>query len=146
VKYLIVSWLALAGCFAKLEPDVGPLAHAPCSNADSDPAHEVSYADDLLPLFKEYHCASCHTPGGKTPIGIVVGGLDLTSYNSLRAGGARSMAGIVVAGDACSSVLLQKLEAGPPFGARMPLDGPEYLEDEDLELFADWIIEGARDN
>ena len=145
MKYLVV-WLALAGCLDNLEPDVGSLIHAPCTNTDSDPAHDVSFAADIVPIFKEYHCGTCHTPGGKTPIGIVVGGLDLTSYDTLRAGGVRSMAAIVVAGDACSSVLLQKLEPGPPFGARMPLEGAAYLGDDDLQHIADWIVEGARDN
>jgi len=144
VKYLFV--LLLAGCLDKLEPDVGMLTHAPCTNTDSDPAHDVSFAGGVVPLLKEYHCASCHTPGGKTPIGVIVGGLDLTSYDTLRAGGARSMAQIIVPGNACNSVLFQKLEPGPPYGARMPLDGPEYLETEDLVVISDWIIEGARDN
>jgi hypothetical protein len=146
VKYLVVVSLALAGCLDKIEPEVGPLTHAPCTNTDSDPAHDVSFATDIVPILTEYHCASCHTPGGKTPIGIVVGGLDLTSYDTLRAGGARSMAQVVVAGDACSSILLQKLEPGPPYGARMPLDGPEYLDGDDLQAIGDWIVEGARDN
>lgn len=144
MKYLFV--VLLAGCLDRLEPDTGMLTRAPCTNVDSDPAHDVSFAGGVVPLLKEYHCASCHTPGGKTPIGVVVGGLDLTSYDTLRAGGARSMAQIVVPGDACTSVLLQKLDPGPPYGARMPLDGPTYLEPEDLARISDWIIEGARDN
>ena len=145
MKYLVLS-LVLAGCLDKIEPQVGPLTHAPCTNVDSDPAHDTSFADDVVPIIKEYHCANCHTPGGKTPIGFVVGGLDLTSYDTLRAGGARSMAQIIVPGNACSSVLLQKLEPGPPYGARMPLDGPEYLDEDDLQKLSDWIVEGARDN
>ena len=39
-----------------------------------------------------------------------------------------------------------ELGEGPPFGSRMPLDGPPYLEDVDLELIGDWIVEGAHDN
>jgi hypothetical protein len=145
VKVALLAFVALgAGC--ALEPKVGAPTHQPCTNVDSDPAHDVSFSRDLAPILDEYHCADCHTPGGKTPIGLIVGGLDLTSYETLRAGGVRSMAQIVVPGNACSSVLLQKLEAGPPFGSRMPLSGPEYLDDEDLELISDWIVEGSHDN
>jgi hypothetical protein len=56
------------------------------------------------------------------------------------------MAMIIVPGQPCESVLLQKVGEGPPYGARMPLNGPTYLEDEDLEVISDWIFEGARDN
>ena len=136
----------LAGCAQLIEPDVGPPAHAVCGDVDSDPQHDVSFSRDVVSIVDEYHCRDCHTPGGKTPIGFQVGGLDLSSYDTLRAGGARSGAAIVVPGMPCESVLLQKLSAGPPFGARMPLDGPTYLGAEDLRLIADWITEGARDN
>lgn len=144
MKYLVV--LLLAGCLDKLEPSVGMLTHEPCGNVDSNPSHDESFANDVVPIMKEYHCAKCHTPGGMTPIGFVVGGLDLTSYDTLRAGGSRSMAQIVIPGNACSSILYQKLEPGPPYGSRMPLDGPEYLGDDDLTVISDWIIEGAHDN
>jgi hypothetical protein len=41
---------------------------------------------------------------------------------------------------------VQKLESTPPFGSRMPLDGPPYLEDAEVLLIRDWIAEGALDN
>jgi hypothetical protein len=34
----------------------------------------------------------------------------------------------------------------PPFGARMPLNGPPFLDERDRQLLADWIAEGADDN
>jgi hypothetical protein len=136
----------LAGCAQLIEPEVGPPARAACSDVDSDPEHDVSFAQDVGGIIDEYHCRDCHTPGGKTPIGLEVGGLDLSSYDTLRVGGTRSGAAIIVPAMPCSSVLLQKVSAGPPFGARMPLDGPTYLEADDLQLISDWIAEGARDN
>jgi hypothetical protein len=39
--------------------------------------------------------------------------------------------------------LLQKIAEGPPFGSRMPLDGPPYLDEERQAVLADWIAEGA---
>lgn len=144
MRWLVVA-IALAGC-ARLEPDVGGLQHPPCSDVDTSPDHQVSFSRDVESLIDEYHCRKCHTPDGATPIGFLVGGLDLTSYDTLRAGGVHSMAQIIVPGMPCESVLLQKLSPGPPFGSRMPLDGSSYLEDEDLALIANWIAEGARDN
>ena len=38
------------------------------------------------------------------------------------------------------------LLAAPPFGARMPRNGPPYLPASDVALITDWIIEGAHDN
>ena len=138
--------LCLAGCAQLIEPDVGPPAHATCSDTDSDPDHDVSFAHDVSGLLDEYHCRDCHTPGGITPIGLEVGGLDLSSYDTLRVGGTRSGAAIIVPAMPCGSVLRQKVSAGPPFGARMPLNGPTYLDEQDLQLLSDWIAEGARDN
>lgn len=142
----VVALAMLVGCAQLVEPDVGPPLHAACTDTDHDPEHDVSFAARVEPVIDEYHCRDCHTMTGKTPIGVTVSGLDLTSYETLRAGGTRSGADIVVPGKPCSSVLIQKLEAGPPFGSRMPLGGTAFVDDEDLALVADWIAEGAHDN
>jgi cytochrome c len=144
-----LALVLLCGCVDALEPEVGPPQHARCNGADSDPDHAVSFEQDIRDaLFdgQEYHCSNCHTPTGQTPIGLEVGGLDLSTYASLRAGGAISGDRVVVPGDACASILVQKLGEAPPFGARMPLDGPPFLDDEDLEIIIDWIAEGASDD
>ena len=147
--WLAAAALALAGCVDSLAPDVGPPTREPCSDVDSDPATPVHYRADIYEgLFEadDAHCVTCHTAGGDSPLGILVGGLDLGSYQGLRAGGAQSGAAVIVPGQPCRSVIYQKLEAGPPFGARMPLDGPPYLADERIQQLADWIAEGARDD
>ncbi|HTM22519.1 MAG TPA: c-type cytochrome domain-containing protein [Kofleriaceae bacterium] len=141
--------LALSGCLDPLEPEVGPPLHARCDGADSDPDVDVSFEQDIRDAIidgEEYHCTRCHTAGGETPIGLEVGGLDLSTYSTLRAGGNISGDQIVVPGDACASILVQKLSEAPPFGSRMPLDGPPFLDDEDMELIVDWIAEGAGDD
>jgi len=138
--------VALGGCAQLVEPEVGPPLHAACADTDHDPAHDVSFATTLEPLIEEYRCRDCHTANGRTPIGLLTSGLDMTSYATLRAGGTRSSTSIIVPGKPCESVLIQKLGAGPPFGSRMPLNGPDFLEVEDLQAFADWIAEGAHDN
>jgi len=141
--------LALAGCLDPLAPEVGPPLHARCLGQDSEPSTDVSFEQDIRrDIFEgeEYHCAACHTPGGETPIGLEVGGLDLSSYSSLRAGGAISGDQVVIPGDPCASLLVQKLGEAPPFGGRMPLSGPPFVDEEELQIIIDWIAEGAPDN
>ena len=64
----------------------------------------------------------------------------------MLAGGQNTGASIVVSGMPCDSLLWQKISPGPPFGARMPFNGPPFLSDEQRRLIGDWIAEGARDN
>lgn len=145
---LLRGWCLLAvllvGC-GDFFPDVGPVQNAPCLNEDSDPDNSMSFAQDIAPIL-ELQCLGCHDPGADNPIGVTAGGLILSSYDDLRAGGARSSAGIVVVGAPCDSVLYQKVLSGPPFGGRMPLNGPPYLTVLELQRIHDWIAEGALDN
>jgi hypothetical protein len=134
--------LLLCACTA-FDPEVGPQLAARCVDADGDEGAPVTYAADIRPLFMR-RCFFCHSPTGSNPIGIEVGGLDLSTYDRLRAGGVISGARIVVPGSPCSSVLLEKLRESPSFGGRMPLNGPPWLEDQDIQLVSDWIAEGAR--
>lgn len=139
--------IGLAGC--ALAPDVGePLAGA-CSNADTNPALAVSFREQIRPILTRAPMAgcTCHLPtaaGASTAIQL--SGLDMSSLASLRAGGLHSGAGIVVAGQPCSSILYQKIDEAPPFGSRMPLGGPPFLTGAEIDLFHDWIAEGAADN
>ncbi len=149
---VVLTVVALSGCIGVLDPvdpAVGPALAARCTNEDSDPGTDVSYTQDVLPLLEgesgPVGCG-CHFPGSKTPIGIEQAGLDLSSYTSLRAGGVRSRAAIVVAGRPCDSILVQKIGEAPPVGARMPFDGPPFLSDAERQLIADWIAEGAGEN
>jgi hypothetical protein len=93
------------------------------------------------------HCVKCHTPGGATPVGLHVGGLDMTSYDTFIKGGVHSGNGLIaVPGKPCESIVVEKIGPAPPFGARMPKDGPPYLTAEDAQTIVDWIAEGAHDN
>lgn len=135
-----------AGCLDSFEPDVGEPIQALCTDEDSDPSTPVSFLTDIQAgLFErpDLACTVCHTPGGATPIGLRTSGLNLSSYASLLRGGDDSGADIVVPGRPCESVLFQKVSPAPPFGARMPLDGPPFLGERELQLVADWIAEGA---
>jgi len=143
MRTLIVASLGLAGCLDALAPDVGPLAvpDQQTCNSDSDGAVVVSFSGQIAPILND-RCERCHQPGGE---GVRDSGLDLTSYDALRAGGTRSVGTIVVVGEPCASVLYQKLGEAPPFGARMPR-GEQALSTTDQLLFHDWIAEGALEN
>ena len=137
---------ALGAC--AIEPDVGPLLAGTCKNADSDPDHSVSFANQIRPLLSRMSAGcNCHMPSAAGPgTGTQLSGLDLSSLASLRAGGANSGSQIVVAGEPCSSIMYLKVEQAPPFGSRMPLGGPPFLTDEEEALMHDWIAEGATNN
>jgi hypothetical protein len=133
----------LAGCIADLGPEVGPPRRALCDNADSEPGTATSYERDIVPILDGNRCFDCHTPGGKTPFGLEVSGLDLSTRSTLLAGGGRSAATIVLPGRPCESILLQKIQDTPPFGGRMPLDGPPFVDPFEIQTIGDWIAEGG---
>lgn len=140
--------LVATGCIDSFTPEVGPLSRGVCVDDDSDPSTDVSLSGDLMRIAFDNGrrpCNGCHTPSGASPIGIAVGGLDLSTYATLRRGGSQSGSDIVIPGQPCASVLVQKLGDAPPFGTRMPLEGPP-LPLELRQLVADWIAEGAVDN
>jgi hypothetical protein len=144
----------MTGCI-DYEPDVGKrfpggndggvdaVEGAPvgCDNRDSDPLTVVSFSANIRPLMNR-------TPGGCAPchLGRATSGGDWSSYQSLRRGGTNSGARIVVTGEPCSSIFFQKLGRTPPFGSRMPLNGPPYFSAEERQLVHDWIAEGAQNN
>lgn len=138
--------ICIAAC--ALEPDVGARLPGDCSNADTHPATAVSFAGDIRPLIdRQMGGCGCHLPsatGGGTSIQI--SGLDLSSLSSLRSGGHNSGSRVVVAGEPCASILYLKVDTAPPFGSRMPLNGPPFWTPDEVNLLHDWIAEGARDN
>jgi hypothetical protein len=145
-----LACLALCGgCLEQFEPEVGAPLRPACSDEDSDPDVEVSFARDIQEgLFArpDLECTECHTPGGSSPIGLRVSGLNLATHASLMRGGVESGDAIVLPGRPCESILLQKVGEAPPFGARMPLDGPPFMDARDRQVLSDWIAEGADDD
>ncbi|MEO8706133.1 MAG: hypothetical protein ABI867_39250 [Kofleriaceae bacterium] len=145
----LVVFVTLAGCLGPLEPEVGPPLRPTCTADDSDPDVAIAFETEIRRgIFdrEDVHCTRCHTATGDTPIGLDIGGLDLATYDSLVRGGVASGSDIVRAQDPCGSILVQKVGDAPPFGGRMPLDGPPNLTATDLQILSDWIAEGARDN
>lgn len=138
--------LALAPACTVIEPEVGDLL-APCSDADSNPAVDVSFKAQIRPLMNgdvpgPKPCANCHYHSRGTQEGLLASHLDLETLGSLRKGGVTSGADIVVAGKPCSSAIVQKLR-GTYAGPRMPKGGPYWSADQ-IQLMTDWIAEGAK--
>jgi hypothetical protein len=103
----------------------------------------ASFSADVLPLFRR-SCLPCHAEGSSNPSELI-----LDSRDMLMKGGKNGPS--VVPGNSRGSILVQKLSAAPPFGDRMPLKRKRdprdlSLTQDEINLIADWIDRGARDN
>jgi cytochrome c5 len=141
----LTVFVLLAGCAAPAQPAAGtssPAANNP--TAPASPAAEtsgvkaaeaassdVSFSQDLLPIFKA-SCVKCHG-GEKTSRG-----LDLKTYDSVLAGSNRGA--VVIPGNAADSKLAQLVLNG-----KMPKRGSK-LSPEQVQMIVDWINAGAKNN
>jgi hypothetical protein len=148
-SWLAVGALCAAAAACDFDPDLGPVQAGSCDPADSDPDNDVSFVRDIVPILtrpdEEAGC-SCHSPASSFRVGVDLGGLDISSHGTLLRGGQISGRDIIVPGDPCASILVQKVSSAPPFGSRMPLFGPPFLTGAEQSLIADWIAEGAENN
>jgi len=132
-----------AGLFALLLP-VCIGAVWPGSTASR--GDNVSYKEDISPLLNKY-CLPCHAEENYNP-----SELSLDSYALLMKGGKHGEA--VKPGNPDESIVIQKLREPPLFGDRMPLHSkrkktttpPVYLSEDEVQILAKWISQGARDN
>ncbi len=91
----------------------------------------VSFASDVQPLLSTY-CTQCHG---------LEGGLDLSSFQTVMAGGLSGTP--VVAGDSDASLLVKRIEGTVP--PVMPSVGLPLSADQ-ISLVRRWIDEGAKEN
>jgi mono/diheme cytochrome c family protein len=119
-----------------------PATTADDSGAASTVTFTKVYTDIISPI-----CVVCHNPAG---VGVSVGKLDMSSQATAvsnlvgvaAAGvGCSGMGTRVVAGNAGSSILYQKVTA-PTCGSQMPLNGTPLTPDQADEIKA-WINAGA---
>ena len=118
------------------EPDpVDPVVDPPPDPVDPPPAPGVSYKDDINPILAE-RCAvgNCHD-------NVASGGLNLTTYDNFNKGGKSGAA--FVAGDADNSLVVNYIKGIKQ--PQMPIGGNPLNADE-IQLFVDWIDEGAENN
>ena len=93
---------------------------------------KVSFKDDIQPILAE-RCAvpGCHVAGHFT-------GLDLSQYDAFKRGG--NGGPVFTAGDGDGSRVVDRIDGGG-----MPPGGPP-LDADQIQLFIDWIDEGAENN
>jgi len=153
VRLAIAALLLAAACEVAYDPEVGPLSGMASSGADSgtgpvavgactdsDTETAISLALDIRPLmYRSPGGCSCHASS-------TTSGFNLGTYDRLRRGGNNSGERVIVPGSPCDSILVQKIGPTPPFGSRMPFNGPPYFAPQELTLVKDWIAEGALDN
>ena len=111
-------------------PTSAPAA-APTTAAPEAAASGVSFAADIKPIL-DRSCVRCHAAGRGS------GGLALDSYAGLMNGGNSGAA--VVPGQATQSPLVRLVEQG-----KMPRGG-NRLPQAEIDLLADWVNEGTKDN
>ena len=93
---------------------------------------KVSFKDDIQPILAE----RCAIPGCHAAPGIA--GLNLSQYDTFKKGGANGAA--FAAGDGKGSLVVKRIDGGG-----MPLIPPPLNADQ-VQLFIDWIDEGAENN
>jgi uncharacterized membrane protein len=100
------------------------------------PASNVSFSNNVEPLFQQ-KCASssCHGGGSQNTSGL---DLEYPSYTALLA-----PPGLVIAGDANHSTLVQHLEGSL---SPMPPHNFPQLTQNQITGIKTWINEGAKDN
>ena len=145
--FCIVLWVSCRGDGVGLD-ERGDL------EGDQPPS---GFAALIQPIF-EANCIRCHVPGG---IGFLQtggdqnNGLDLTRGNShgrLVNQPTFEAPDVpprwrVLPEEPDSSYIIQKITStSPKSGSRMPLDGPPFLSQNDINLIRMWIEEGAQNN
>lgn len=117
-------------------PDpVDPVVDPPPDPVDPPPAPAVSYKDEINPILAQ-RCAvrGCHDNAAS-------GGLNLTSYDNFKKGGGTGAA--FVPNDADNSLVVKYLKGEKQ--PQMPIGGNPLNADE-IQLFVDWINDGADNN
>ena len=102
---------------------------------DPPPGPAVSFSDDINPIIAA-RCAvgGCHD-------NVASGGLNLTSYDNFKQGGNSGAA--FVEEDANNSLVVKYIKGEEQ--PQMPI-GENPLNADEIQLFVDWINEGAENN
>ena len=90
----------------------------------------ISYYQEIQPIFNT-HCIECHSGGN-----FASGGLELTNYENVMAGGDSGV--VIIPGDYANSILWQQINSG-----EMP-DDSDPLAQEQISIIEEWINEEAR--
>lgn len=120
IERVLIAFLVfvLYGCYY----DTPPFVETPTN---------VSFAGDIQPIFNQ-NCISCHN--GSLHPNLTTG----NSYNALMA----LPTGSIVPGDASGSELFQMLNGG----GDNPMPPGTSIPQAQIDLFGQWINEGAKNN
>jgi hypothetical protein len=141
---VLKTWIAGGAKFDGTDPAQPILASAATTNntAANDAAMQtkratgnetVSFAKDVAGLLID-NCNGCHIDARQTR-----GNLNMDSFASLLRGG--DSGSIIQPGNAEASLLIKKLRGTE--GDRMPAGGRPPLSEDEIQLIATWINEGA---
>ena len=125
----VTAWMA-AGA-------IGPETESllPVEPADPYADGQITY-DEVAGVFGR-HCVICHSDNGR--YASPPESLRLSSLEDILRGGERLA---VPPGNAQASEIIRRVEGlSDP---RMPLDGPPWLSEQEIQLLRDWIDGGAR--
>ena len=100
------------------------------------PREELRVLDDMIVPALENRCVSCHNTSKSK------GGLQLTSFHAMQAGG-ESGAPLFVAGDAAASELVHRVTLSGDDDDYMPPEGKPPLSEVEIDLISWWIESGA---
>lgn len=108
----------------------------------------VSFAEDVQPIF-ERECLECHDRSGE---GIVASGFGVNDYASVMKG--TNLGPVIIPGSSISSTLYLVVAQKTAPEIQMPPHDPQSLaegrgkplSDDELEIIAAWIDQGALDN
>jgi uncharacterized membrane protein len=104
-----------------------------------EPQKEISFSKQIRPIIQA-RCIECHAPGGQ---GFQASGLNMQTYDTLMKG--TKFGPVIKAGDAVSSTLMRLIEGKADPSIRMP-HNKQSLTDEQINLFKEWIDQGAKNN
>ena len=116
---------------------IGPEDDAPDMTEAADPYADgqITY-DEVASVFGR-HCVICHSDNGRYDSPPEA--LRLSSLDTILQGGDRL---VVLPGNVQASEIIRRVEGFSD--PRMPLDGPPWLSDDEIQLLRDWIDGGAR--
>jgi uncharacterized membrane protein len=104
-----------------------------------EPPKQISFSGQIQPIIQS-RCIECHTTGGQ---GFQASGLSMETYDSLMKG--TKFGPVIKPGDPVSSTLMRLIEGKADPSIRMP-HGKKPLTDEQIDLFKEWISQGAKNN
>ncbi|MFQ5637074.1 MAG: c-type cytochrome domain-containing protein [bacterium] len=135
VKWITLGMPKQAGA---AQEETSEETNANVETADSSLMMKNITYKDVAPIFK-LNCVKCHAKKGLK--GAPPENFRMDNYEDIIAADYRAR---VVAGIPLASEIIRKIR-GQSF-PKMPLDGPPYLNDQQIALITAWVQQGARDS